>query len=279
MLVSAVTGEGLDELIERIEEEFARALRDVELLIPYDEGGRLAELHELAGDLEREDTPDGVRVIARLPGGGRRALRAVRAQRPSAVTRRRCASCASTRARRFRPAPTPATRASTSTRSRTAARAGRAGVDPHRNRGRDPAGPGRAGAAALGPRRPPRDRARQRPRSDRLRLSRRDPGAAAQHRPRAAVRRSPPATGSPSSCWSRDHDAAGRRGRRARRSRARRPAASARAAATSRWRARCDGGIRPVRLAGTAWRPSAGSRRERRRPRSARASPAASAAR
>ena len=30
-----------------------------ELLVPYDEGGRLAELHELAGDLEREDTPEG----------------------------------------------------------------------------------------------------------------------------------------------------------------------------------------------------------------------------
>ncbi len=67
VLVSALTGEGLPELIERIEDEFARTLREVELLIPYDEGGRLAELHEIAGDLEREDTPDGVRVVVRLP--------------------------------------------------------------------------------------------------------------------------------------------------------------------------------------------------------------------
>jgi GTP-binding protein HflX len=67
VLISAVTGEGLDALIERIEEVFARTLREVELLIPYDEGGRLAELHEIAGDLEREETPDGVRVLARLP--------------------------------------------------------------------------------------------------------------------------------------------------------------------------------------------------------------------
>jgi GTP-binding protein HflX len=67
--VSAVTGEGLDALRERIEEEFARTLEPVELLIPYDEGGTLAELHELAGDLIREDTPDGVRVLARLPAG------------------------------------------------------------------------------------------------------------------------------------------------------------------------------------------------------------------
>jgi GTP-binding protein HflX len=39
----------------------------VELLIPYEEGGRLAELHEIAGDLEREETTDGVRVLARVP--------------------------------------------------------------------------------------------------------------------------------------------------------------------------------------------------------------------
>ena len=69
VLVSAVTGEGIEALIERIEQEFARTLRDVELLIPYDEGTHLAELHELAGDLDRDETPDGVLVRARLPAG------------------------------------------------------------------------------------------------------------------------------------------------------------------------------------------------------------------
>jgi GTP-binding protein HflX len=67
VLVSAESGEGIEALTERIEDEFARTLRGVELLIPYGEGGRLAELHELAGDLERQDTPDGVRVWVRLP--------------------------------------------------------------------------------------------------------------------------------------------------------------------------------------------------------------------
>ncbi len=67
VLSSALTGEGLPELTERIEDEFARTLRTVELMIPYDEGGRLAELHHLAGDLEREETPEGVRVLVRLP--------------------------------------------------------------------------------------------------------------------------------------------------------------------------------------------------------------------
>ena len=69
LLVSAATGEGIDGLIERIQLEFSRRLTEVELLVPYEEGGRLAELHEIAGDLEREDTPDGVRVSVRLPAG------------------------------------------------------------------------------------------------------------------------------------------------------------------------------------------------------------------
>jgi GTPase len=69
MLVSAQTGEGIPALVERLEHEFERRLSVVELLLPYDEGGRLAELHALAGDLEREDTPEGVRVHARLPAG------------------------------------------------------------------------------------------------------------------------------------------------------------------------------------------------------------------
>jgi GTP-binding protein HflX len=68
-LVSGVTSEGVPGLIETIEAEFERRLSEVELLVPYEEGGRLAELHELAGDLEREDTPDGVRVLVRLPAG------------------------------------------------------------------------------------------------------------------------------------------------------------------------------------------------------------------
>jgi len=67
VLVAAQTGEGVEALIERIEAEFQRTLSQVELLVPYREGSRLAELHELAGELEREDTPDGVRVLARLP--------------------------------------------------------------------------------------------------------------------------------------------------------------------------------------------------------------------
>ncbi len=67
VLVSAQEGEGLDRLRERIERAFAETLTEVELLIPYSEGGRLHELHEVAGDLERTDREDGVLVHAKVP--------------------------------------------------------------------------------------------------------------------------------------------------------------------------------------------------------------------
>jgi GTP-binding protein HflX len=67
--VSAVTGEGLDELAEAVEGRFLATLRTMDLLVPYDEGGSLSELHDVAGDMERADTADGVRVKARVPAG------------------------------------------------------------------------------------------------------------------------------------------------------------------------------------------------------------------
>jgi len=67
VLVSAVTGEGLSELEDRLERELLHMLRPVHLLVPYADGGSLAELHELAGEVSREDTPEGVRVDALVP--------------------------------------------------------------------------------------------------------------------------------------------------------------------------------------------------------------------
>jgi GTP-binding protein HflX len=67
--VSAVSGEGLEGLHQAIEARFLGGLRRMDLLLPYDEGGRLSELHDLAGDLERRDTAAGVRVRARVPAG------------------------------------------------------------------------------------------------------------------------------------------------------------------------------------------------------------------
>jgi GTP-binding protein HflX len=66
--VSARTGEGLDELRARIAEHFAHRFELVELLVPYSEGGKLAELYALGPPIEsRTDREDGVLIRARLP--------------------------------------------------------------------------------------------------------------------------------------------------------------------------------------------------------------------
>ena len=71
--VSALTGEGLDALRERIAERFSDRFEAVHLFLPYEDGGKLAELYALGAPIEeREDQPDGVLVRARLP---RRELR------------------------------------------------------------------------------------------------------------------------------------------------------------------------------------------------------------
>ena len=66
--ISALTGEGLEELRVRIAERFGERFEGVRLLLPYEEGGRLNELYALGAPIdEREDTAEGVLVVARLP--------------------------------------------------------------------------------------------------------------------------------------------------------------------------------------------------------------------
>ena len=66
--VSARTGEGLEALRERIAARFGERFEPVRLLIPYDEGGRLAELYALGMPVdERADREEGVFIRAHLP--------------------------------------------------------------------------------------------------------------------------------------------------------------------------------------------------------------------
>ena len=68
LMVSALTGEGLDNLRARIADRFAERFEAVRLLLPYEEGGKLNELYALGAPIdEREDTTEGVLVVARLP--------------------------------------------------------------------------------------------------------------------------------------------------------------------------------------------------------------------
>jgi GTP-binding protein HflX len=66
--VSAAGGEGLDELRGRIAEHFGSRWERVRMVVPYEDGARLSELYALGAPIEeREDTPEGVVVVARLP--------------------------------------------------------------------------------------------------------------------------------------------------------------------------------------------------------------------
>jgi GTPase len=66
--VSAETGEGLDELRSRLAAFFADRFEPVELLLPYEDGGKLAELYAIGAPIvERRDREDGVYVRAHLP--------------------------------------------------------------------------------------------------------------------------------------------------------------------------------------------------------------------
>jgi hypothetical protein len=58
----------LDELKAELARHFEDRFERVRMLVPYESGARLSELYALGTPIEqREDTPDGVMVIARLP--------------------------------------------------------------------------------------------------------------------------------------------------------------------------------------------------------------------
>jgi GTPase len=66
--VSALAGEGLDELRAAVAAHFQERFEPVRLLVPYEDGAQLAELYALGAPVDgREDTPEGVLVRARLP--------------------------------------------------------------------------------------------------------------------------------------------------------------------------------------------------------------------
>jgi GTP-binding protein HflX len=66
--VSAATGEGLDELRAELARRFEDRFERVRMLVPYENGARLSELYALGTPIEeREDTADGVMLIARMP--------------------------------------------------------------------------------------------------------------------------------------------------------------------------------------------------------------------
>ncbi len=67
LLVSAATGEGIEQLRERLAAFFGDRFEDVRLLVPYEDGATLSALYGLGAPIdERRDTDAGVFVRARL---------------------------------------------------------------------------------------------------------------------------------------------------------------------------------------------------------------------
>jgi len=66
VIVSARTGEGLDELRALIAEELPRPTIDVDVLLPYDRGDLVSRLHEEADVISSEHTESGTHVKARV---------------------------------------------------------------------------------------------------------------------------------------------------------------------------------------------------------------------
>jgi GTP-binding protein HflX len=67
VLVSARQQLHLDDLMDRIAQEFANRWERVELLVPYAEAGVLNELYEAGAPVERSDEEDGIHASAHLP--------------------------------------------------------------------------------------------------------------------------------------------------------------------------------------------------------------------
>ena len=67
VVVSALTGEGLDDLLDRLEDEVAPTTADVEVLIPFDRGDVVALVHEVGEVLSESHEGGGTRMKARVP--------------------------------------------------------------------------------------------------------------------------------------------------------------------------------------------------------------------
>jgi GTP-binding protein HflX len=65
--LSAVTGDGVDQFLERLSDRLRVISHRVELLVPYARGDVIAALHREGEIIEMDESPDGLIVAARLP--------------------------------------------------------------------------------------------------------------------------------------------------------------------------------------------------------------------
>ncbi len=65
--ISAETGEGIDDLLRELEEISSTTLLRVSLLIPYNRGEVLSQLHDVARVLQTESVEEGSRIEVEIP--------------------------------------------------------------------------------------------------------------------------------------------------------------------------------------------------------------------
>ena len=75
VFASAKTGDGLEELLERISDELSKLKIEVELSIPFDKGDLVARVHDEGEVLHESYTESGTHIVARL---GRESLASFR---------------------------------------------------------------------------------------------------------------------------------------------------------------------------------------------------------
>ena len=65
--VSALTGQGIDDLIALIEKQLPKLQFDIKVLIPYNHGDLLGRIYKEGHVDHREDTNDGVLIVGQVP--------------------------------------------------------------------------------------------------------------------------------------------------------------------------------------------------------------------
>ena len=66
VVVSAVTGEGIDDLLEEVARRLEGVTVDVDLTVPYERGDVVSSLHDLGEILEEHHSPEGTRLLVKL---------------------------------------------------------------------------------------------------------------------------------------------------------------------------------------------------------------------
>ena len=67
VLCSAASGEGMDDLLERLSQELSRLKVEVTAEIPFDKGAMVARLHDEGEVIDEAYSESGTRIVARVP--------------------------------------------------------------------------------------------------------------------------------------------------------------------------------------------------------------------